>query len=153
MQGHRHSELLYTSALASFQVYGPCEFALSWLRRAHQANKHVLLFLAGNAIPKLDIDDYMGWGWAAKFHGQLAHFTWSRAPGALDWLKANADGLSRRACDGLGCKKVEDKPGGFSTCGKCKVSQYCGVACQKSDWVAGGHKGWCGLRPLSQGKW
>ena len=32
----------------------------------------------------------------------------------------------------------------FKVCPQCKTARYCGDACQKQDWNAGGHKGKCG---------
>ena len=33
----------------------------------------------------------------------------------------------------------------FKVCPQCKTHRYCGAACQKQDWNAGGHKDKCGL--------
>jgi len=32
----------------------------------------------------------------------------------------------------------------FKVCPQCKTARYCGDACQKQDWTAGGHKEKCG---------
>jgi hypothetical protein len=32
----------------------------------------------------------------------------------------------------------------FKVCPQCKTARYCGDACQKQDWIAGGHKEMCG---------
>jgi len=32
----------------------------------------------------------------------------------------------------------------FKVCPQCKTARYCGDACQKPDWTAGGHKATCG---------
>jgi hypothetical protein len=32
----------------------------------------------------------------------------------------------------------------FKVCPQCKTHRYCGAACQKQDWNAGGHKDTCG---------
>jgi len=32
----------------------------------------------------------------------------------------------------------------FKVCPQCKTARYCGAACQKQDWNAGGHKETCG---------
>ena len=32
----------------------------------------------------------------------------------------------------------------FKVCPQCKTARYCGAACQKQDWNAGGHKTTCG---------
>jgi len=32
----------------------------------------------------------------------------------------------------------------FKVCPQCKTARYCGDACQKQDWNAGGHKSTCG---------
>jgi tetratricopeptide (TPR) repeat protein len=42
-------------------------------------------------------------------------------------------------CDGPGC----DRPGPMKRCARCRATYYCSVACQKSDWVNGGHKPYC----------
>jgi hypothetical protein len=32
----------------------------------------------------------------------------------------------------------------FKVCPQCRTARYCGAACQKEDWTAGGHKEKCG---------
>lgn len=141
IQGHRHPQLLYITARAAFRVYGPCRFALSWLRRAHQANKQVLPFILGDQ-PTVTRDDY-----ATSFHTDMYKPTWAETPGAVDRLRLSIEDVQRRPCDGIGCSKVEDSPRAFKCCGGCKVTHYCGVGCQKSDWNEGYHKAWCRKKP------
>jgi TPR repeat protein len=45
---------------------------------------------------------------------------------------------SNDGCDVVGLLKD------FKVCPQCKYAPYCGDACQKEDWNAGGHKGKCG---------
>ena len=32
----------------------------------------------------------------------------------------------------------------FKVCPQCKTARYCSDACQKQDWITGGHKATCG---------
>jgi TPR repeat protein len=46
-------------------------------------------------------------------------------------------------CHNEGCEVVGHLRG-FKVCPQCKTARYCGDACQKEDWNAGGHKATCG---------
>jgi TPR repeat protein len=46
-------------------------------------------------------------------------------------------------CHNEGCEVVGQLKD-FKVCPQCKTARYCGDACQKQDWNAGGHKGTCG---------
>ena len=46
-------------------------------------------------------------------------------------------------CYNAGCKVVGHLKE-FRVCPQCKTARYCGDACQKHDWTAGGHKAKCG---------
>ena len=51
--------------------------------------------------------------------------------------------LGAKYCHNEGCEVVgllKD----FKVCPQCKTARYCGDACQKMDWNAGGHKATCG---------
>jgi len=59
------------------------------------------------------------------------------------------DGYRRRALEGaMYCRndrcEVVGQLKDFKVCPQCKIARYCGDACQKQDWTAGGHKGLCG---------
>jgi hypothetical protein len=49
-----------------------------------------------------------------------------------------------RYCHNDGCEVV-GHPKDFKVCPQCKAARYCGAACQKADWNAGGHKATCGI--------
>jgi len=59
------------------------------------------------------------------------------------------DGMRRRALEGdtycrnEGCEVVGHLKD-FKVCPQCKNARYCGAACQKQDWITGGHKAGCG---------
>jgi len=59
------------------------------------------------------------------------------------------DGFSRAAleggkyCHNEGCE-VKRQLKDLKVCPQCKTNRYCGAACQKQDWNAGGHKDKCG---------
>jgi TPR repeat protein len=40
----------------------------------------------------------------------------------------------------------------FKVCPQCKTARYCGDACQKQDWNAGGHKATCGTFEVNHSK-
>jgi len=46
-------------------------------------------------------------------------------------------------CHNDGCQVVGHRKD-FKVCPQCKTARYCGDACQKQDWTAGGHKQKCG---------
>jgi hypothetical protein len=46
-------------------------------------------------------------------------------------------------CENVGCVVVGQLKD-FKVCPQCKTARYCGDACQKEDWNAGGHKASCG---------
>jgi len=46
-------------------------------------------------------------------------------------------------CQNEGCEVVGQLKD-FKVCPQCRYARYCGDACQKQDWNAGGHKGKCG---------
>ena len=46
-------------------------------------------------------------------------------------------------CYNAGCEIVGHRKD-FKVCPQCKTARYCGDACQKEDWNAGGHKVTCG---------
>jgi TPR repeat protein len=62
---------------------------------------------------------------------------------------AELDKCRRRAQEGApycfndGCEVVGHLKD-FKVCPQCKTARYCGDACQKQDWAAGGHKAACG---------
>ena len=59
------------------------------------------------------------------------------------------DQLRKRAlvggtyCRNEGCE-VRGQLKDFKVCPQCKTARYCGDACQRQDWNAGGHKSTCG---------
>jgi len=46
-------------------------------------------------------------------------------------------------CQNEGCEVVGHIKD-FKVCPQCKLTRYCGAACQKQDWTLGGHKETCG---------
>ncbi len=54
------------------------------------------------------------------------------APGAIYALAAGC----------AGCETVVDSGAGLKCCSRCRMTRYCGTACQKRDWAR--HKGVCG---------
>ena len=51
-------------------------------------------------------------------------------------------------CSNDGCEVVGHLKD-FRVCPQCKTARYCGAACQKQDWTAGGHKETCGTFRVS----
>ena len=54
------------------------------------------------------------------------------------------------------CNEVCDVVGqlkDFKVCPQCKTARYCGDACQKQDWTAGGHKATCGTFASKAGQY
>ena len=77
----------------------------------------------------------------------LTSVVWLRK-GGLDPI-AKLDRLRRDALEGGrfcyndGCEVIGLRKD-FKRCPQCKTARYCGDACQKQDWTAGGHKATCG---------
>jgi len=60
----------------------------------------------------------------------------------LDALRIMAR-TGAKYCRNEGCE-VMGQLKDFKVCPQCKIARYCGDACQKQDWNAGGHKETCG---------
>jgi len=84
--------------------------------------------------------------------------------GVVHWLQKgghntidNIDVFRRIALEGApychneGCE-VEGQLKDFKVCPQCKTARYCGEACQKQDWTAGGHKEKCCTSAAQPGK-
>jgi len=76
--------------------------------------------------------------------------------GVVHWLRKgghnlvdNLNGLRKESLEGStyccndGCQVVGLLKE-FKVCPQCKTARYCGDACQRLDWNAGGHKATCG---------
>jgi len=74
----------------------------------------------------------------------------------VHWLRKGADNPFReldvirsialkghKYCFNDGCQVVGHLKD-FKVCPQCKTARYCGAACQKEHWTAGGHKVTCG---------
>ena len=59
-------------------------------------------------------------------------------PGFRRMALEGAKFCRNEGCEVVGLLKV------FKVCPQCKYARYCGDACQKQDWIAGGHKLSCG---------
>jgi hypothetical protein len=76
---------------------------------------------------------------------------WLRIGGCSDPSDA-LDGLRVRALEGaMYCYNASCEVVGqlkdFKVCRECRTARYCGDACQRDDWFAGGHKDVCGHEP------
>jgi len=60
----------------------------------------------------------------------------------LEVYRRGAQEGGKFCCNG-GCE-VLGQMKDFKVCPQCKTARYCGDACQKQDWNAGGHKATCG---------
>ena len=75
----------------------------------------------------------------------VAHWSLKGGHNPVDSL----DRFRREALEGAkycfngGCEVVGHLKD-FKVCPQCKTARYCGDACQKQDWNAGGHKATCG---------
>jgi hypothetical protein len=75
----------------------------------------------------------------------VVHWLWKGGHNLVDQLNAFRRAALEGApyCRNEGCQVVgllKD----FKVCPQCKTARYCGDACQKQDWNAGGHKEKCG---------
>jgi len=88
--------------------------------------------MEGHDVPADVLTSVVHWLQKAGFH-PVATLNMLRSV-ALEGAKyCHNDG-----CDVVG--KLKD----FKVCPQCKIARYCGSACQKQDWNAGGHKATCG---------
>ena len=74
---------------------------------------------------------------------------------AMQWLRKAAELGHAKANSQLAAKmsaKVEGHLKDFKVCPQCKTARYCGDACQKQDWTAGGHRETCGTRYANKAK-
>ena len=82
---------------------------------------------------------------------------WLRKGEYRDNLDQVLETFRRRASEGGkycrndGCEVVGQLKD-FKICPQCKNARYCGAACQKQDWNAGGHKETCGKLPVYVGR-
>jgi len=66
----------------------------------------------------------------------------AKSAGRVQYLRSGAlEGFS--ICCNDGCEVVGQLKD-FKVCPQCKAARYCGDACQKQDWMTGGHKATCG---------
>jgi hypothetical protein len=74
---------------------------------------------------------------------------WLQKEKGADHSLAMLDGLRKKSLEGgeyccnEGCEVVGHVKD-FKVCPQCKTARYCGAACQKEHWNAGGHKDACG---------
>jgi len=89
-------------------------------------------FIEGHDVPPDVLTSVVHWVWM----GQLD------PSDVLNVLRTTAleGGLY---CFNEGCEVVGHLKK-FKVCPQCKSARYCGDACQKQDWNAGGHKATCG---------
>ncbi|KAI0650056.1 hypothetical protein C8Q79DRAFT_1006363 [Trametes meyenii] len=153
--------ILYTAALASFQLWGDCEIARQYLQISACLNPHVLLKVLGKVDrPSTYLTAYGNPEEAAlnhrlpieslnfaprTFNGpEAAHdYLWLTQDlwMALDvWEWANSDAEVKsyvlKKCSRAACNTREVRVAEFKRCGGCKEVVYCGQVCQKEDWKA-----------------
>ena len=74
---------------------------------------------------------------------------WLQKGGSNSCLVDELDFFRKRVQEGAkhcyneGCEVV-GHPKDFKVCPQCRAARYCGAACQKQHWNAGGHKTTCG---------
>ncbi|KAH8150231.1 uncharacterized protein LAJ45_05918 [Morchella importuna] len=139
LQPYKHPMILYTLTLASFILYGSSKFSLFCLRRAYHSNTYIYQALSTG---RTTISYHQN-----KLRSQLTFYlmykrVWD-VPGMKEWLVESEGEVKKKACDAIGCGKVEETVGALRLCNGCREWWYCGTECQKRDWKRGGHKKLC----------
>lgn len=145
VQNLGHASLIFTSALASFLLFGTCTLTTSWMREGNKANGHVvdILLKPRDQWPGSPNQSPRGLGSEpeAMDYVFFAQALWE-PENVLEWLRGAADEMARRECSARDCRKVEDQRGDYKLCSGCRASWYCGPECQLKDWK-NGHKRRC----------
>lgn len=76
-----------------------------------------------------------------------------QATDVIEWLRSNEEEVRKKACDAVGCGKVEAAIGDWKICKGCLEWCYCGVECQTKDWKTGGHKKACRASVSTLNRW
>lgn len=138
--------MTYNAAIASFLVYGACQYSLSWLRDGYLLNKHIATLILNDPSTYPTTPDFeprmMGSSAEANDYIVFCGSMWKNSPEAREWLKSCAEEIAKKKCDGPGCEKIEGRLKEFKLCGGCKERYYCGVECQTKDWKEN-HKARC----------
>ena len=91
--------------------------------------------MEGHDIPPDVMASVLHWLWKGR-HNSITQRDF------LDGFRTEAlegaAGCANEGCEVVGHWKE------FKVCPQCKTARYCGDACQKQDWNAGGHKVTCG---------
>ena len=90
----------------------------------------------GHDVPPDVLTDVVYWMQKACYTGQ------GNASIELEACRTRALEGAKYCCND-GCEVVGQLKD-FKVCPQCKTARYCGDACQKLDWNAGGHKATCG---------
>ena len=84
---------LWSTALAQFRRDGDSTKSRKALAKSQRANLHVRAYLLGSKPLPRELPDFITWGGedeAIAYVGDLGGRAWAAAPGALDWLRAQA---------------------------------------------------------------
>jgi len=145
VQNLGHTSLIFTSALACFELFGRCTLSTSWLREGNKANNHVvdLLLAPVDTWPSGPNPSPRGLGSEpeAMDYVFFAKKLWE-AEEPREWIRATADDIAKRECSARDCRKVELERGEYKVCAGCRATWYCGTECQATDWRIG-HKRRC----------
>jgi len=145
VQNLGHASLIFTSALACFQMFGSCALATSWLREGNKANGHVVdvLLSPAETWPTGPNQSPRGLGSEPEAMDYIffSRKLWEKED-VQEWVRNSADEVARRECSARDCRKVESRKGEYTVCAACKASWYCGTECQANDWKIG-HKRRC----------
>ncbi|KAI5811554.1 hypothetical protein DFH27DRAFT_34260 [Peziza echinospora] len=151
--------LLFTLALSLFHLFPPTTTSphsppVSALLQADSLNPHTLRILLSppstHPTTQFIVPRATGSREEASDYVFFTRHAWQPGP-VRAWLEGlmldEGVMLGRKVCAG-GCGRREARVGEWKACGGCQAAGkwYCGVACQKRDWVEGGHKAECKRR-------
>ncbi|MDP3062522.1 MAG: SEC-C metal-binding domain-containing protein, partial [Chloroflexota bacterium] len=88
---------LFGRALLHFRRFGNCQAARDALRDAIEANRHVPAYLTEQRPMPTEYPEYVTFGESSEAVEYVLDFreAWMRTPGALDWLRAEAQAVER----------------------------------------------------------
>ncbi|KAG9019056.1 hypothetical protein FRB95_005795 [Tulasnella sp. JGI-2019a] len=126
IKGWAHPQIMYSGALAAFQLWGHCELARQYLSIARSHNTHVLIRILSRQERPLDLDKSQfrlansADRASAKDYLYFTQQLWM-VPDVFDWVANSPEvvGKVMRPCGRNDCEKIETKANEYKQCRSC----------------------------------